>query len=72
MGGLDRFETIGKHLLRCKDCGQEVPSGIMNISEHWTKCGGKQQMDNIMKINDMPLHINDKMDLVKKEMNIDQ
>ena len=72
MSSLDTFERIGEHLFRCKTCGAEVESGIINISGHWVNCSGKRQFDNIMKIKDMPLAIDDKMDLVKKEMNIDQ
>lgn len=56
----------------CLTCGAEVGQGIIAISQHWCSCAGKQQFENIMKIKDMPLGIDDKMDLVKKEMNIDQ
>ena len=46
----DRFEfTDDTHtMLRCKDCGTEVERGIVNISNHWTSCGGKEFFNSIM------------------------
>jgi len=70
--GLDTFERIGDYLYRCKTCGKEVESGIINISGHWAECTGKGLVENIKKIDAMPLSVSDKMDLVKNETNITQ
>lgn len=56
----------------CDICGAKVLRGIISYSQHWAETHGKQQMENIMKIKDMPFDIKDKMDLVKKEFNIEQ
>ena len=47
--GFDTFEKVKEFVFRCKTCGEEVPSGIVNISGHWTKCTGKEFTQAIMK-----------------------
>jgi hypothetical protein len=42
MSGDDSFIHIGDGLFKCKGCGEEVPSGIFNLSGHWAKCTGKE------------------------------
>lgn len=56
----------------CEICGGKILRGIITVSQHYVEKHYKQQMENIMKIKDMPLDIKDKMDLVKKEFNIEQ
>lgn len=56
----------------CLTCGASVGEGIIAMATHYSECTGKQQFDNLMKIKDMPLSIEDKMDLVKNEMKINQ
>lgn len=77
----DTFELIGEHdkddfstprFYSCKTCSTVVPSGIVNLSGHWAECTGKQTMDNVHKIDAMPLRVKDKMDLIKKQFNIEQ
>jgi len=69
---LDSFEKVRDFVYRCKTCGEEVPAGIINISGHWAKCTGKDKMDFINKVANSSLYIDDKMDLIRKEFNIEQ
>lgn len=77
---MNGFELIGEpsddfsvpRFYRCTTCGTTVPSGIINISGHWAECAGKGMIDAIRKIDKMPLATKDKMDLVKKQFNIEQ
>ncbi len=41
---MEDFEFIeGKnYFMKCKKCGEAVPTGIVNVSEHWVNCGGKE------------------------------
>ncbi len=34
--------------VKCKTCGEVMPTGIINISEHWVKCTGKDFHAEIM------------------------
>ncbi len=70
--GLDSFELFSDTHVKCKTCGAEVMRGIISISGHWVECTGKKQFDAIQKINKMPLNIDDKMDVLKNQMNINQ
>ena len=70
--GMDSFGSIGEHLFRCKDCGAEVESGIINISGHWAECSGKSVVENVMKIDRMSLAVEEKMNLVKNEFGVEQ
>lgn len=36
------FTQIERNLFKCDTCGEEVPSGIANISGHWVRCEGKE------------------------------
>ena len=38
----DTFEKVRDFLYRFKTCGEEVPSGIFNLSSHLDKCTGKK------------------------------
>ncbi len=49
MDTLDSFEKIGPHLLKCKTCGKEVKTGIVNISTHWCSCTGKEFYDALIE-----------------------
>ncbi len=58
---------------RCTICNTPVERGIINMSGHWANCAGKDTMAFINKLADnKSLDIKDKMDLLKKELNIDQ
>ena len=57
----DRFE-FKEEKLYCKDCGREVERGVINISEHWTNCGGKSFYNNLISLAELKngkLTIND-------------
>ena len=76
---MNGFELIGEHptfdtlrFYRCTTCNAVIPSGIINLSGHWAECAGKGMMDNIHKIDRIPLDVKDKIDLVKKQFNIKQ
>lgn len=56
----------------CLTCGEQVGQGIIAISQHYCSCTGKTQFENVIKITDMPLRTEDKMDILKKEFNIEQ
>ena len=47
--GFDTFEKAGDFLYKCKTCGKEVPSGIINLSGHWADCTGKSFTEGLMK-----------------------
>lgn len=66
------FTLIKEYLFKCDTCGKEVPSGITNLSGHWAECFGKETMDSVNKIDNMPLRIEDKMDLWKQLFKIEQ
>jgi len=36
----------------CPTCKKELPSGIVGISNHWSKCGGKKTYEAIKKVFD--------------------
>jgi hypothetical protein len=36
----------------CPSCKKALPSGIVGISDHWSKCGGKTLYDKIVKVFD--------------------
>jgi hypothetical protein len=36
----------------CPSCKKVLPSGIVGISDHWSKCGGKTVYDKIIKVFD--------------------
>jgi hypothetical protein len=36
----------------CPSCKKVLPSGIVGISDHWSKCGGKTLYDKIVKVFD--------------------
>lgn len=44
------FEQVGEFLFKCKNCGEEIPSGIANVSSHWVKCGGKNFYNGLMNV----------------------
>ena len=67
---LDTFERVGEYMFRCKTCGQEVPSGIINISSHWAECSGKEQMKYIQNLADMSMPTDQKITELKKLYNI--
>lgn len=77
---MNGFELIGEpsddfsvpRFYKCTTCGATVPSGIINLSGHWAECGGKEMVEAVKKIDNMPLRVEDKMDLVKKQFNIEQ
>ncbi len=57
----------------CPTCGIKLPGGIIGISSHWAECGGKGTMAFINKLaENKSLKIEDKMDLIKKQFNIEQ
>lgn len=56
----------------CPTCKEKIPSGIIGISKHWSECGGKENYQNLLKISEMNLQIEDKMDLVKNLFNVTQ
>lgn len=66
------FTFIKDYLFKCDTCGKEVPSGITNLANHWAECYGKDTIDNLHKIDNMPLRIKDKMDLFKQLFKIEQ
>lgn len=39
--GFDSFEKVSDFMVKCKTCGEEVSTGIGNISGHWVNCTGK-------------------------------
>ncbi len=45
--GFDTFERVRDFVYKCKTCGKEVPSGIVNISSHWAECTGKFSQRNL-------------------------
>jgi hypothetical protein len=47
---IDNFKQIGRFTFKCTKCGEEVPSGIITISEHWCKCTGKDFYTALMKM----------------------
>ena len=47
--GFDSFEKVRNFTYKCKTCSKEVPSGIVNISSHWTECTGKFFTEELMK-----------------------
>lgn len=66
------FTLISEHTVKCDTCGKELPTGIIGISSHWAECAGKAQMDFVNKVAKSNLAVKDKMDLIKKEFNIEQ
>ncbi len=47
--GFGTFEKVRDFVYKCKTCGQEVPSGIVSISGHWSECTGKFFTQELMK-----------------------
>ena len=43
------FELIGDHKVKCKTCGEEMPTGIITISNHWCNCTGKGFYNDLME-----------------------
>jgi len=46
----DSFETVCMGILRCKTCGEEIPSGVVSISRHWNACTGKDFSQAMIKM----------------------
>lgn len=46
--GTDRIRT---GYCICKKCGQRVETGIINLSEHWSKCYKEEYEEIIKTIN---------------------
>ena len=67
----DWIEFVDDHI-ECKICGARVETGIINVSGHWAECAGKETMTEIYKIEDMPLAVKDKMDILKQLLKIEQ
>lgn len=42
--------TDKEFTVRCKTCGEEMPTGIVNLSTHWSNCSGKGFHDAIMDL----------------------
>lgn len=45
---MDSFEKVQDGIYKCKTCGEQLSSGIMNISSHWDGCTGKEFSDAMM------------------------
>lgn len=46
----ESFELIGDFKVKCKTCGEEMPTGIFSISKHWTECTGKGFTENLLTL----------------------
>lgn len=46
---MNDFEKLDNGFFMCKTCGEQVPSGIVNISGHWVECTGKGFTDALME-----------------------
>ena len=46
---MESFEKIAPFNYRCKDCGKEGLSGIVQISEHWSKCTGRKFYNSLIR-----------------------
>jgi len=69
---IDENDFATPRFYRCTTCDAVLPSGIITLSGHWAECAGKGFVDNIKKIDKIPLSVKDKMDLVKNNFNITQ
>lgn len=66
------FTMIQPFKFRCDTCGEIVPSGILNITDHFSKCFGKDLCENVKKIDESNLNVDDKMDLAKNIFSVTQ
>lgn len=66
------FSFHSESEIKCDTCGAIIPRGIISLSGHFVECSGKELFENVCKIDKMPLSTKDKMDLVKKEFNVEQ
>lgn len=51
------FKSVGDSTFICKTCGEEVESGISNISDHWANCNGKNFHNTIAGQMNCPVNI---------------
>ncbi len=42
------FDLIGDFKVKCKTCGEEMPTGMVTLSSHWVKCTGKHFYSALM------------------------
>lgn len=47
--GFDSFEDAGRFKVKCKTCGEVVPTGICSLSEHWNNCTGKGFKESLIE-----------------------
>lgn len=66
------FTMIEPFKFQCDTCGEVVLSGILNITDHFSKCFGKDLCENVNKIDESNLSVEDKTDLVKNIVYITQ
>jgi len=59
------FTEIKQNKFRCDTCGELVNSGIINISEHYVKCEGKELFEEIKNIDKSEFSTEEKIELVK-------
>jgi hypothetical protein len=66
------FTMIEPSKFQCDTCGEIVHSGIISITDHFAKCFGKDLCENVKKIDESNLSVDDKMDLVKNIFSVTQ
>lgn len=47
---MEDFEDIAPFKVRCKNCGAILETGILNLSDHWAACGGKDFYNALMEL----------------------
>lgn len=62
------FEKVADFKYKCKHCGEIIDSGIINISEHWVKCSGKEFYSALMDKATKGLTIKDIEDLRERHL----
>jgi hypothetical protein len=50
---MNGFKHIGNFMNVCETCGAEVPSGLINIVNHWDGCAGKGMTDALTKAREI-------------------
>lgn len=64
-------ESLEPHTARCNHCQKIIPTGILNISRHWSECSGKEVYEIIKGIDESDKTIQQKMAAVKKLLSLD-
>jgi hypothetical protein len=62
------FKHVGNFMNVCETCGAKVPSGLMNIVNHWNECAGKGMTDALIKareIKNAPITMEDVRRIIK-------